>query len=87
MSLSPTCPVASHAIIQHLLILNFVLSFPCSPPDYWEWIPDGCEVVDHDREADEAICHCYHFGIFAITTDMYDPDVSRNSDNFNCFEQ
>ncbi|XP_072038526.1 uncharacterized protein [Amphiura filiformis] len=43
-------------------------------PDYWEWIPEGCEVVDHDREANEAICHCYHFGIFAITTDMYDPD-------------
>ena len=50
---------------------------PCSPSE-WEWISDGCEVVgDIDKEVNEAMCRCYHLGIFAITTDMYDVNVSQ----------
>ena len=41
------------------------------------WNPEGCEIVDHDRDANMAICQCQQLGIFAIITDMYDPDVSR----------
>ena len=48
----------------------------------WEWISDGsgCEVVgDIDKEVNEAMCRCYHLGMFAITTDMYDVNVSQFS--------
>lgn len=42
----------------------------------WSWTSEGCFVrppVDYDEKA---ICECHHVGVFAITTHMYDVNVS-----------
>lgn len=40
----------------------------------WKWTTDGCELKeDHGNEA---VCACSVTGIFAVTTDMYNDNVS-----------
>ncbi|KAJ8022499.1 Latrophilin-like protein 1 [Holothuria leucospilota] len=39
-------------------------------PKEWTWETDGCEVNASNEF--KAVCQCYHVGVFAITTHMYD---------------
>jgi len=40
----------------------------------WRWTTDGCELKE-DR-GNEAVCACSVTGFFAVTTDMYNDNVS-----------
>ena len=41
----------------------------------WEWSSDGCELLENHTTY--AVCACSHPGLFAVTTDMFNENVSR----------
>ena len=47
----------------------------------WKWTHQGCELLE-DRGY-EGVCACSVSGIFAITTDMYNVNVSLNINIFS----